>query len=191
MGVMVGTQKIEYSSIFALFAQKHEAHAVTSGSLSVSAGRLSFTYGLQGACAAVDTACSSSLVAAHMTWKGLVMGENSKGLACGCEVMVSRDTFASVQRAGMLAPDGRCKTLDASADGYVRAEACISSVLGPLQDGGVVWCGVVWCGVVWFGVVCCGVVWCGVVMAVVVVVRVVVVVVRVVVVVVRAAASAG
>ena len=26
--------------------------------------------------------------------------------------------------AGMMASDGRCKTLDASADGYVRSEAC-------------------------------------------------------------------
>ena len=32
---------------------------------------------------------------------------------------------------GMLAPDGRCKTLDASADGYVRAENCIVMVLQP------------------------------------------------------------
>ena len=29
----------------------------------------------------------------------------------------------------MLAPDGRCKTLDASADGYVRGEACVSAML--------------------------------------------------------------
>ena len=67
---------------------------------------------------------------------GLAMGQLSKGLVCGIDLQISRDTFSSIQRAGMLAPDGRCKTLDASADGYVRAEACISSVLGPLQDGG-------------------------------------------------------
>ena len=27
--------------------------------------------------------------------------------------------------AGMMAADGRCKTLDAAADGYVRGEACV------------------------------------------------------------------
>ena len=134
MGVMVGTQHIEYSSMYAGYGHKSEAHAVTSGSLSVAAGRLSFTYGLHGACAAVDTACSSSLVATHMSYMGLAMGELAKGLACGCEVMVNRDTFGSVQRAGMLSSDGRCKTLDALADGYVRAEACVASVIGPLQN---------------------------------------------------------
>ncbi|UPQ99391.1 polyketide synthase [Chloropicon primus] len=135
MGVMVGTQHVEYSNIYAGYGHKSEVHAVTSGSLSVSAGRLSFTYGLQGACAAVDTACSSSLVAAHMSYMGLVLGQLSKGLVCGVDLQISRDTFGSIQRAGMLAPDGRCKTLDASADGYVRAEACIACVLGPLEDG--------------------------------------------------------
>ena len=31
--------------------------------------------------------------------------------------------------AGMLAPDGRCKTLDASGNGYVRAETCVTILL--------------------------------------------------------------
>lgn len=33
----------------------------------------------------------------------------------------------------MLAPDGRCKTLDAAADGYVRAEACGALVLSAMS----------------------------------------------------------
>ena len=38
--------------------------------------------------------------------------------------------------AGMLTMDGRCKTLDATADGYVRAEACIVMRLtaGPAME---------------------------------------------------------
>lgn len=39
------------------------------------------------------------------------------------------------KRAGMLAPDGRCKTLDSSADGYVRGEACASAMLQLLAQG--------------------------------------------------------
>ena len=38
------------------------------------------------------------------------------------------------KRAGMLSPDGRCKTLDSSADGYVRGEACASAMLQLLTD---------------------------------------------------------
>jgi Beta-ketoacyl synthase, N-terminal domain len=33
----------------------------------------------------------------------------------------------SLQAGGMLTLDGRCKTLDVSADGYVRGEACIAA----------------------------------------------------------------
>ena len=37
-------------------------------------------------------------------------------------------------RTGMLAPDGRCKTLDVAADGYVQAEACIVLLIEALSN---------------------------------------------------------
>lgn len=49
-------------------------------------------------------------------------------------MMLLPGTTAMFQRAGMLAPDGRCKALDAAADGYVRAEAAAMMLLG-LDDG--------------------------------------------------------
>jgi acyl transferase domain-containing protein len=39
------------------------------------------------------------------------------------------------QKAGMLAPDGRCKTLDASADGYVRSESAGVLILQSFAAG--------------------------------------------------------
>ena len=47
------------------------------------------------------------------------------------EVMIS---LLPVPKAGMLAADGRCKTLDAAANGYVRSEACAALLLQPLDD---------------------------------------------------------
>ena len=42
----------------------------------------------------------------------------------GVKLILTPYTSALFNRAGMLASDGRCKTLDAAANGYVRGEAC-------------------------------------------------------------------
>ncbi len=67
----------------------------------------------------VDTACSSALVGTHLGLQHL-QRSSSRVLACGVNLMLATTTTAAAQAAGMLTLDGRCKTLDASADGYVR-----------------------------------------------------------------------
>ncbi len=67
----------------------------------------------------MDTACSSALVGAHLGMQHLRSHRGSV-LAAGVNLMLAETTTAAAQVAGMLTLDGRCKTLDAAADGYVR-----------------------------------------------------------------------
>ncbi len=89
----------------------------------------------------MDTACSSSLVGAHWALQELLRGGSAASRAAvtaGVGVLLSPDPTAMFQKAGMLAADGRCKTLDATADGYVRGEAVaalVMAVLGTERDG--------------------------------------------------------
>lgn len=75
----------------------------------------------------IDTACSSSLVATHALALELqqVASASWEGIAAGVNLTLSQLKTAAFDLTGMLAPDGRCKTLDEKADGYVRAEACV------------------------------------------------------------------
>jgi acyl transferase domain-containing protein len=109
------------------------AYSATATTLSVVSGRLSFTFALSGAAITVDTACSSSLVATHEAMNCLVRQQSSAALVGGVNLTLSPDTPAMFTRAGMLSPEGRCKTLDAAADGYVRAEAVGVMVLEMLR----------------------------------------------------------
>ena len=99
--------------------------------------------GLQGPALAVDTACSSSLTAVHQAVSGLQRGEADLALAGGVHVILSGRLFELRGNAGMLAPDGKCKTFDAAADGYVRGEGCGILVLKRLSeaeaDGDRIW----------------------------------------------------
>jgi acyl transferase domain-containing protein/acyl carrier protein len=111
-----------------------DAYYGTGNALSVAAGRLSYTLGLTGPCLSVDTACSSSLVSVHLACQSLRQRECRLALAGGVNLILSPENTITFSRARMLAPDGRCKTFDAAADGYVRGEGCGLVVLKRLSD---------------------------------------------------------
>lgn len=96
---------------------------LTGSAISVAAGRLSYVFALSGPAVSIDTACSSSLVGAHTASLSLQASNCSSAVVIGVKLILTPSLSAMFTRAGMLALDGRCKTLDAAADGYVRGEA--------------------------------------------------------------------
>ena len=98
------------------------------------AGRLSYLWGFQGPSLVVDTACSSSMVAVHLACQSLREGECTVALAGGVNLLLSPEVSIYLSNSGALSPDGRCKSFDAAADGFGRAEACGVLVLERLSD---------------------------------------------------------
>jgi len=111
-----------------------DAHFTSGIAHSIVSGRLSYLLGLQGPSVTLDTACSSSLVAIHQAVNSLRKGETRMAIAGGVNKILSPELFIALSRAHMLAPDGRCKTFDASADGFARGEGCGVLVMKRLQD---------------------------------------------------------
>lgn len=133
-GVFVGPGPNDYAQRFPTDAQSLSHHHSTGNALSVTAGRLAFTLDWQGPTLAVDTACSSSLMAVHLAVQSLRQGECDIALAGGVNLLLSPETSVLLSKGSMLAPDGRCKTFDAQANGYVRSEGCGMVVLKRLDD---------------------------------------------------------
>jgi myxalamid-type polyketide synthase MxaE and MxaD len=132
-GVFLGITTLEYGET-RKERDRIDPYFGTGNNASVAAGRLSYLLGLTGPAVAVDTACSSSLTAVHLACQSLRGGETDLAIAGGVNVILSPDGAIYFSKLGAMAADGRCKTFDAAADGYVRGEGCGIVVLKTLSS---------------------------------------------------------
>jgi acyl transferase domain-containing protein/SAM-dependent methyltransferase len=133
-GVFVGVGNSDYWRLVYADEERVDAYSALGNSYSVAAGRLAYFFGLHGPTMAIDTACSASLVAVHQACRSLRAEECNLALAAGVNLILSPEANINFCKSRMLAADGRCKTFDASADGYVRGEGCGVVVLKTLSS---------------------------------------------------------
>ena len=140
-GVFIGIYSTDYKDEL----QKHdgaesvESYMATGNANSTAVGRISYTLGLRGPCFAIDTACSSALVAVHQACQSIRNGESELAIAGGVNIIFSPDAMVLECSMQMLSPDGKCKTFDKNADGFMRGEGggiiILKKLSSALQNG--------------------------------------------------------
>ncbi|MDE2795337.1 MAG: SDR family NAD(P)-dependent oxidoreductase [Gemmatimonadota bacterium] len=146
-GVYSGISNDEYRMLVVDSAKPSEAasclYALSGTNLNGTAGRVSFVLGLTGPAKAVDAACASAMVAINDAVADLQQGKANLAIAGGVQAILNGRIYELRADAMMLSPDGQCKTFDAAANGYVRAEGCGVVVLKRLSeaeaDGDRIW----------------------------------------------------
>lgn len=133
-GVFIGVASQDYGWLQLENFDKIDAYAGTGNAYSITANRLSYWLDLRGPSMAIDTACSASLLAVHTAAQNLRWQECDLAIAGGVNLILNPRLNLAFSDAGMMASDGRCKTFDARADGYVRSEGCGLVILKRLSD---------------------------------------------------------
>ncbi|MDJ0795562.1 MAG: beta-ketoacyl synthase N-terminal-like domain-containing protein [Calothrix sp. MO_167.B12] len=133
-GVFIAIGNYDYGLLLRKDISRTDAYDGIGSSFSIAPNRLSYFLNLHGPSIAIDTACSSSLVALNLACHSLDRLESSVCLVGGINLIISPELNIALSKANMMASDGRCKTFDAKADGYVRGEGCGVVVLKLLED---------------------------------------------------------
>ena len=134
VGVFVGAQFQDYQDVIADAGVNVTAHVGAGTAHSVLANRISYFFNFRGASEAIDTACSSSLVAINRAVKALQSGELEYAIAGGVSLILSPKSYIYAGQMGVFSNDGKCKTFDKKANGYVKGEGLGSLLLKPLRQ---------------------------------------------------------
>ncbi|XOV79532.1 MAG: SDR family NAD(P)-dependent oxidoreductase [Aestuariibacter sp.] len=131
-GLFVGAATRDYIDLMGALDVDLDGYSASGTSHAILANRISFLLDIHGPSAPLDTACSSSSVALHRAIESIHTGSCEMAIVGGVQVMLTPAAHISFGMAGMLASDGKCKTFDSKADGYVRGEGSGAIVIKPL-----------------------------------------------------------
>ncbi|WP_395295500.1 amino acid adenylation domain-containing protein [Kitasatospora hibisci] len=136
VGVYVGAFTLDYkiTQFSDLSFETLAAHTATGTMMTMVSNRISHCFDFRGPSVSVDTACSSSLVAVHLAVQSLLRGESDLALAGGTLLHIAPQYTVAETKGGFLSPEGRSRTFDAAADGYVRAEGVAVVALKRLSE---------------------------------------------------------
>ncbi len=140
-GVFIGKFATEYHLMHLAKSEREliGPHSSTGTLSTLLSNRISHWFDFRGPSISIDTACSSSLVAVHLACQSIWNNESSLALAGGVNIILKPEWTLAAAKGGFLSEDGRCKTFDTTANGYVRSEGAGVIVLKPLaaalEDG--------------------------------------------------------
>lgn len=127
-GVFIGISSADYKELLL------EHHVPTMLTQTFISNRVSYILNLHGPSEPVDTACSSSIVAIHKAIEAIHKRQCKMAFAGGINIMLTPNLYITESKTNMLSMDGKCKTFDESANGYVRGEGIATFLLKPLKD---------------------------------------------------------
>ncbi|MEM5672093.1 polyketide synthase [Bacillus cereus] len=130
-GVYVGVSNLDYGDL--LVDHKLDALGMTGNNHAMIANKVSYFFNFTGPSEPVDTLCSSSLVSIHRAVEDIQNGMCDMAIAGGVNVILSPKLYITYSNAGMLSSDGKCKTFDKNANGFVRGEGVGAILLKPLR----------------------------------------------------------
>ncbi|CAG8084633.1 unnamed protein product [Penicillium salamii] len=115
-------------------SQTVDTYFIPGGCRAFAPGRINYFFKFSGPSFNCDTACSSSLATIQVACTSLLHGDCNMVVAGGLNILTNSDGFAGLSRGHFLSKTGGCKTFDATADGYCRADGIGSVVLKRLDD---------------------------------------------------------
>lgn len=132
-GVFTAISSMDYSYLIGDRQKDVQAQTTTGNAHIMLPNRISYFLNTHGISEIVDTACSSSLTAVYHAVNALQRHECSAAIVSAVNIIISPVAYLSFSKSGMLSVDGKARTFDKKAAGYVRGEGVGTIILKPLS----------------------------------------------------------